>query len=213
MQNGQHSRADARSIGSSALHASATITGSVSAQQAVASREHQRAWGQSQPPPRGGRCMGEPLFWRHCHSRGTWRRPRLMSWLRTELWTTPFSRSRALGPMLPPSALELWPFSCVSARPARGRRPFARCMVPLFSNTVLYVNPAMDFIYVHFGRARLVSAALGSMGGVTRAEPRELVFESRCRPIRTTIHMINRPEPLVFFSHTSICKFILRTGR
>ncbi len=66
--------------------------------------------GLSQPPWRGVRCTGEPLFWRHCHCRGTRRRARLIWRLRTELWTVLFSRSRALGPMLPPSEREIWPF-------------------------------------------------------------------------------------------------------
>ena len=35
---------------------------------------------------------------------GTWCRPRLMWWLRTDLWVATVSRLRALGPaMLPPS--------------------------------------------------------------------------------------------------------------
>jgi hypothetical protein len=78
--------------------------------------------GQSQPPRRGVRRTGEPLFWWHCHSRGTQSRPWLIWPLRTQVWSSQFSRSRAFGSMLPPSAQKLWPFFVRSARPMRRRR-------------------------------------------------------------------------------------------
>ena len=81
--------------------------------QAAAARER----GQSQPPRRGVRCTGEPVVWRHCHCRGTESRARLIWPLRTQVWASWFSRSRALGRMLLATARALWPFLCVSARP------------------------------------------------------------------------------------------------
>ena len=85
--------------------------------QAVAGSER----GQSQPPRRAVRSTHEPVFWRHCHCRGTESR-RWLTWpLRTQVCASLFSRSSALGPMLLPSAWVLLPFFVRSARPARRR--------------------------------------------------------------------------------------------
>ena len=89
--------------------------------QAVAGSER----GQSQPPRRAVRSTHEPVFWRHCHCRGTESR-RWLTWpLRTQVCASLFSRSSALGPMLLPSARVLLPFFVRSARPARRRSRLA----------------------------------------------------------------------------------------
>ena len=123
--------------------------------------------GQSQPPRRGVRCTGEPLFWLHCHSRGTQRRPRLMWWLRTELWTALFSRSRALGPMLPPSAWELWPFSCVQHAQPGGRMLW--CVVA--SGSEHFEFPVQNVLHNHI--VHILPGAAGLRGawltGTSRA--------------------------------------------
>eukprot|EP01043_Picozoa_sp_COSAG02_P065853 COSAG02_NODE_10063_length_2034_cov_2.365186_1_plen_114_part_10 len=62
---------------------------------------------------------GRTLVSARTHRRGTELRPLLIRQLGTELWDPSFSRSGALGHMLPASARALWPFLCVSARPAR----------------------------------------------------------------------------------------------
>ena len=72
--------------------------------------------GQPQLAPRGVRCTRGPWILWHCHCRGMRSRQRLIWRLRAQLWMAPISRSRVLGPMLPPSAWAWWPFSCVSAR-------------------------------------------------------------------------------------------------
>ncbi len=69
--------------------------------------------------------MGVPVFWQYCHCRGTESWPRLIWLLRTELWLHPFSRSRAFGPMLPPSVRSLWPFFVRSTPDPAGRRRIA----------------------------------------------------------------------------------------
>ena len=125
-KNGQCSRADAGSIGPSALPSLEAMTGSVSAQQATASCRSQRAWAvpaaiESRP------THGEPAFWRRRHRRGTGSRPQLIWRLRTELWTPQFSRSRALRRMLASSARALWPFLCVSGSAGS---PIARAAAP-----------------------------------------------------------------------------------
>ncbi len=128
--------------------------------------------GQSQPPYRGVRRTGESVFWWHHHRRGTQSRPRVIWQLRTELWAPPFSRSRALGRMLPGSAQALWPFFCVSARlPARPLRRVLRWSPRTVGFAVAVASVTDDpLFYTTFSRAALLPAGAW-LCGLTPIEP------------------------------------------
>jgi hypothetical protein len=121
--------------------------------QAVAGSER----GQSQPPRRAVRSTHEPVFWRHCHCRGTESR-RWLTWpLRTQVCASLFSRSSALGPMLLPSARVLLPFFVRSARPARRRSRLAVEHATPSLRDHLRVHNIYTVIYTYFRRASLAS--------------------------------------------------------
>jgi hypothetical protein len=136
--------------------------------QAVAGSER----GQSQPPRRAVRSTHEPVFWRHCHCRGTESRWRLTWLLRTQVCASLFSRSSALGPMLLPSAWVLLPFFVRSARPARRRSlVVAAARAPLRDH--LRVHSIQDLHYEYLLRASLASCRRLAQWYDTRVLTRE----------------------------------------
>ena len=116
--------------------------------------------------------------------------------LRTELWTRPFSRSRVLGPMLPPSARAWLPFSLrfstlsqhapARARPAarRARRGACRTSICHASARMLNTNTQKSIAVIHEnsgGHPEMgVVQTAGARGFESRPAPRLFFWLPRC---------------------------------